>query len=219
MIKKIFTTSVIFLFGIASYASATPSLGFQPIENINDPYEAYLGQGALPSDGSIEMTAWFGRDNGPLAGEDLTADIWVLTNSVAGDDFTLGGVDFKLVTIDPDKKVVAYHDLDSSDDPTITYYGVNLGNVVTGSGWYQAPSTFSPGDFRFNTATLTISNAAEGDWFFALADFGVEGFYQTGTDEFSPQTTSSSVPEPSSMLLFGTGLVGLAGIARRKSKK
>ena len=143
MMKKIITTSVIFLFGIASYASATPSLGFQPIEDINDPYEEYLGH-TLPYDGSsgIEMTAWFGRNDGPLAGEDLAADIWVLTNSLSGDDFTYGGVEFDLVDIDPDKKIAAYHDLDPTDDPTITYYGINLGNVA---GWSVAPSSFSPG--------------------------------------------------------------------------
>ena len=36
---------------------------------------------------------------------------------------------------------------------------------------------------------------------------------------FSHDATGAPIPEPATMLLFGTGLVGLAGVARRRSKK
>jgi hypothetical protein len=55
----------------------------------------------------------------------------------------------------------------------------------------------------------------EGDFVFTNGAIGPNG---GGTDfVFSPKTTSAStVPEPGSMILLGSGLLGLVGYGRKK---
>ena len=43
-----------------------------------------------------------------------------------------------------------------------------------------------------------------------------EAFTLTGTGGTTTTTTSGTVPEPSSIMLFGSGILGLAGVLRRK---
>lgn len=118
------------------------------------------------------------------------------------------------------------------------YFGIELGQVD--GTWTGLPSNiFTPDGNRGQAAgggtsdpnffslavQLTYSGVIDpGTYFFAIAD--TDGTGPTGNgkrsphyDPFSPKTTSAtggSVPEPGTFLLFGTGLIGLAGWGRKK---
>lgn len=109
------------------------------------------------------------------------------------------------------------------------YYGILLGPVSTAAGWVTLPnSPFEPSPFYAFDVQLYYSGIiASGQYFFAIADTDGGGPSGNGNtspnyDPFSPKTTSATgapVPEPGTLMLLGSGLIGLAGFGRKRLRK
>jgi hypothetical protein len=95
------------------------------------------------------------------------------------------------------------------------------------AGRYAHALTSAPDYFLIKTGNIggtankhfLYQNLASVDW--AVIDLVALGIGSTNIDKISHITgfDGTPVPEPTTMLLFGTGLAGLAGMVRRRKEK
>jgi len=231
--KKLLLISIMVIFVMGFFVAntyAVPSLG------VATEY-AYIG--GTGQTGLEEYQDWFvdylipGTDenHGFLIGpsgsnlivftEYTDTPLWLLTNSAvySANSPTVGGVSLvnqSAIVPEFDKKIDGY-----KPEP---YFGVSLGttnDTFNGYSWVELPEAF-PGSQQFYALYLPLvysDTIAESNYFFvATPPALIEG------NHFSPKTDSAvggnfPIPEPATMLLLGSGLIGMAGIGRKKFKK
>jgi hypothetical protein len=198
---------------------------------------------ALPmaafANNSVDFTDSGGSLSGSSAGLSLSGSELIAVNGLNG----LGLVTGNMGSVSFSTGALISGRLDANNPlmaPSVFAGGASSSFVITGNGTGGVPSgvlfngTFD-GPVSWTVITLadgthnyTLSGSLTGTWYNGSTVFGatVQLTINTGKGFFDGSTSISSgdininavVPEPGSLTLLGTGLVGLAGLLRRKMK-
>jgi len=142
---------------------------------------------------------------------DLDFDLAVI-DSWDGSSPSSVAPDYFNVTLDGSSVFQETFDNFTTTDQTYTGISITYGSNIYKSHWNDSAYHISLTGLSHSADSLTISWFANGSGWQGGSD---ESF---AIDNINVNTNAASVPEPATIFLFGTGLVGLAGFRSRKKK-
>jgi hypothetical protein len=189
------------------------------------PLAAFAG-----STGAVDFTNSSGVLSGTSAGLSLSSSELIAANGLNGLGLVTGGlgnVSFMTGALSSGSMQTG-GTFASGGSFTITGNGTDgIPNGTIFNGSFSGPVTWTVITLSNGTHNYELTGVISGTWFNGATVFGAttqltintgKGFFNGSTNISSGDTNITTVPEPGTLGLLGTGLLGLAGALHRKLK-
>lgn len=179
---------------------------------------------------SVDFTNSGGTLSGSSAGMSLTGSELIAINGLNGGGLitgALGGISFSTGTLSSGTLQMG-GSFNGGGAFTITgngSFGIPNGTIFNGA--FTGPVTWTLVTLANGTHNYTLTGSISGTWYNGTTVQGAtvqltintgKGFFNGSTTISSGDTNIVTVPEPGTLGLLGTGLIGLAGALHRKLK-
>jgi hypothetical protein len=190
-----------------------------------------LPMAAFANSGGVDFTNSGGTLTGSSAGMSLSGSVLIAVNGLNGSGLVTGN-DLGSVSFSTGMWTSGSLQMGGTFMAGGTFIingnGTNgVPNTVIFNGTFDGPVTWGLITLANGTHNYTLTGSISGTWIGGSWVNGAtvqltintgKGFFNGSTSIASGDTNIDAVPEPGSLTLVGAGLVGLAGILRRKLK-
>jgi hypothetical protein len=190
-----------------------------------------LPMAAFANSGGVDFTNSGGTLTGSSAGMSLSGSVLIAVNGLNGSGLVTGN-DLGSVSFSTGMWTSGSLQMGGTFMAGGTFIingnGTNgVPNTVIFNGTFDGPVTWGLVTLANGTHNYTLTGSISGTWIGGSWVNGAtvqltintgKGFFNGSTSIASGDTNIDAVPEPGSLTLVGAGLVGLAGMLRRKLK-